>query len=148
MADLISRPFYEGEPLDPIKLNNILTDLKATYSQANLANQTLEGLSKKFRVVYDCGRVQIPSITKAGEPKYSSAIAFENTAFNSDIVATNPIIVTATVSSNIEPKATVSALVKYGPAKKQFWVGAVADKAISNLTIDWIAIQKIPDTNA
>lgn len=143
MANLVSKPFYEGAPLDPNKLNDLLTDITTTFANAQLANQTLDGFSKQFKIIYDCGRVSIPNIAAANKPQYAD-IEFENTAFDTSIVGLNPIIVTATVSTNFVPGVTVSSLVKYAYNKTKFQVGAVASGAVSNITIDWIAIQKIP----
>ena len=144
MANLVSKPFYEGAPLDPNKLNDLLTDITTTFGSAQLANQTLDGFSKQFKIIYDCGRVSIPNLTIANKAEYAD-IEFENTAFDAGIVGVNPIIVTATVSTNFIPnKVTVSSLVKYTSGKTKFQVGAVATGPISNITIDWIAIQKIP----
>ena len=145
MSKLIAKPFYEGAPLDPNKLNDILTDISTTYGETALANKTINGFTESLYIVYDCGRVSIPQITKANEPKYSSQITFENSSFDTSIVATSPIIISATVSTDFTPKVAVNALVKYSNGKQNFQVGAVASGPMSEtVTIDWISIQKIP----
>lgn len=140
----ITTPFYEGAPLDPSKLNDLRTDIINTYGDIVLTNKTVNGFSESLIIIYDCGRVNIPKLTAANKPEYVS-ITFQNSSFKTDDIGTYPIIVTATVSTDFTPAVSVSSLVKYSGDKKGFQVGAVASGAMKeSVTIDWIAIQKIP----
>ena len=151
-GNLISTPFYEGAPLDPNKLNDLLTDVKTTYGEAALANKTINGMSESFTVVYDCGR-ESTALPTAGKPSYVD-ISLNNSAFNTSIVSTHPIVVTATISTSVDAlyssKTPISAsgLVKTAGGGTKFSVGAVCNVPMQKVNIDWIAVQKIPSSSS
>lgn len=141
MADsLISKVFNEGAPLDPNELNNLRTDIINTYAKANvLYNSTVNGQTQAYKNIFNSGRATITGI-KAGVNAYTD-IDLGN---GFDTNQPHPVVV-ATVSSALATGESITTWVTSASGGFTGWkIYILSNKARTSLTVDWMAIQKVP----
>lgn len=135
MAELVSKPFSEGAPLDPNALNDLRTDLVNTYAKANvLFNNTQNGQTQSYKYIFNCGTETFDDL-EVNTPKdipLDLGTGFETTPA--------PKVVATVRTSLKKGENVITYVTSSSGANWKLWVVSNVKKKIN---VDWIAIQKV-----